>query len=90
MKADERVWNYALAGFLATFYTHPERRQTMIDEAPPLLGNPRLDASLGAIAEHLARRWELAIPAWTEDPERFLHEPYFPTALEGLKPGVSA
>ena len=50
VKADERVWNLALAGFLDTFYTHPERRQAMIDETPPLLGNPRLDASLGAIA----------------------------------------
>jgi hypothetical protein len=86
LKADERVWHHALAGFLDTFYTHPERRQTMIDETPPLLGNPRLDASLGAIAEHLARRWELAISTWTDNPERFLSEPYFPTAFEGLKP----
>ena len=90
VKADERVWNHALAGFLDTFYTHPECRQAMIDETPPLLGNPRLDASLGAIAEHLARRWELAIPAWTDDPARFLSEPYFPTALEGLKPFLIA
>ena len=45
-----------------------------------------LDATLGAIGEHLARRWKLAIPAWTNDPARFLTRPYFPTPLEDLKP----
>ena len=53
VKADERVWHHALSGFLGTFYTHPERCQAMIDKTPPLLGNPRLDASFGTIAEHL-------------------------------------
>jgi len=42
-------------------------------------------ASLGAIGEHRARRWNLSIPLWTDDPSRFLRRPYFTTTLEGLK-----
>jgi hypothetical protein len=45
----------------------------------------REHASLGGVGEHLARRWNLTIPAWREDPSRFLHRPYFTTPLEGLK-----
>jgi len=34
----------------------------------------------------LARRWKLpAVPAWTNHPSRFLHEPYFTTPIENLK-----
>ena len=40
---------------------------------------------LGAVGEHLARRWGLAVPAWTNDAKRFLHEPYFTTPIENLK-----
>lgn len=37
-----------------------------------------LDAYIGAIAEHLSRRWSLGpAPAWSDDPDRFLDEPYF-------------
>jgi hypothetical protein len=37
------------------------------------------------VGEHLARRWALTIPAWTNDPSRFLRQPYFTTPLEDLK-----
>src|SRR5215470_18347854 len=52
---------------------------------PERLSDPQENALLGAIGEHLARRWHLAIPAWTDDPARFLRRPYFTTPLEGLK-----
>ena len=45
----------------------------------------RFSARFGAVGEHLARRWNLTIPARTEDPSRFLRRPYFTTTLEGLK-----
>lgn len=86
LKAEPGSYAVAMAGFLDGFYSAPERRQAMIDEPPEFLGDPRLDATLGAVGEHLARRWNLAIPAWTEDPARFLKRPYFPTRLERLKP----
>ncbi len=56
----------------------------IVDE-PVGLSDPHEHALLGAIGEHLARRWALAIPVWTEDPSRFLRRPYFTTAIEGLK-----
>lgn len=78
------------AGFLDNFYIRPDRRQAMLDPEPDLTGDPILDASIGGIGEHLARRWHLRIPAWTDQPERFLKQAYFPTPLEGLKPMLIA
>lgn len=54
--------------------------------APADLLDPVEHAMLGAIGEHLARRWSLPIPPWTDDPTRFLKLPYFTSPLEGLKP----
>jgi hypothetical protein len=44
------------------------------------------DAYNGAVGEHLARRWGLDIPAWADDPRRFLDEPCFPEYMELAKP----
>jgi hypothetical protein len=57
----------------------------MIDDEPALLADAREHAMLGAVGEHLARRWGLAVPTWTDDALRFLHEPYFTTPIENLK-----
>jgi hypothetical protein len=76
-----------LREFLDEFY-----RELRTGTAAPLIGDepealPAAEehALLGAIGEHLARRWKLAIPAWTDDPTRFLRRPHFTTPLEGLK-----
>lgn len=90
LKADRDAMHVAMAGFLDNFYMQPQRRQAMIDPEPELLGNPILDATLGGVGEHLARRWNLMIPAWTDHPARFLKQPYFPTPLENLKPMLIA
>jgi hypothetical protein len=90
LRADKQSLHVAMAGFLDGFYTQPERRQAMIAPEPELVGDDILDATLGAVGEHLARRWNLAIPAWTDDPARFLKHPYFPTPLENLKPMLIA
>jgi hypothetical protein len=74
-----------LSEFLDEFYQNPERRAAMIAEEPARLADVRAQAMLGAVGEHLARRWNLAVPAWTNDPSRFLHEPYFTTPIENLK-----
>lgn len=76
-----------LREFLDQFYgALPTRASLLIAEAPPILASQIEHAMLGAIGEHLARRWNLPIPAWTNDPSRFLRRPYFTTSLEGLKP----
>src|SRR5262245_13310140 len=86
LKADAQSRHVAIAGLLDSFYTRPEHRQGMIDPEPELTGDAIVDATLGAMGEHLARRWGLAIPSWTEHPARFLKRPHFPTPLEELKP----
>jgi hypothetical protein len=57
----------------------------MIANEPERLADRREHAMLGAVGEHLARRWNLAVPKWTDDASRFLHEPYFTTPIENLK-----
>ena len=74
-----------LSEFLDEFYQHPERRASMIADEPECVRDSREHAMLGATAEHLARRWNLAVPTWSDDASRFLHEPYFTTPIENLK-----
>jgi hypothetical protein len=74
----------AVAEFLDEFYAHEDRRQAMIEAVPRRVGKIE-DAWLGAVAEHLARRWGLAIPPWVDEPHRFLKEPVFAGGLEDLK-----
>ena len=83
--AGESAFDVALRELLDHFYLHPHARQGAIDAEPEMLPDPRHNATLGAVGEHLARRWSLRIPTWTEHPSRFLDRPYFPTPIEDLK-----
>ena len=76
-----------LREFLDEFYGGVRRGEAAacIADEPERLPDLQEHASLGAVGEHLARRWNLPIPAWTEDPSRFLRRPYFTTTIEGLK-----
>jgi hypothetical protein len=76
-----------LREFLDEFYGAVCRGEAAacIADEPERVSNAQEHASLGAIGEHLARRWGLPIPAWTDNPSRFLRRPYFTTTLEGLK-----
>ena len=76
-----------LREFLDTFYGALRRgtASACIADEPAALADITEHASLGAVGEHLARRWTLSIPDWTNDPSRFLRRPHFTTPLEGLK-----
>ena len=76
---------FAIPEFLDEFYLS-SNRQPMIDEEPAFTGRQPLDAYVGAIGEHLARRWGLIIPQWVEDSHRFLDTPFFPDGLQLMKP----
>jgi hypothetical protein len=56
-----------------------EAQPALLADEPPLVGDERWDALLGALAEHLAARHDLAPPAWTE--LRVLRRPWFPAEL---------
>ena len=43
------------------------------------------DAYLAAVAEELARRFGLPLPAWTMTEERWLHKPWFASPLASLR-----
>ena len=90
-EADGEDRTAALAEFLDTFYLALQRHgraaaQACIDQEPPLHCDAVFHAYLGAVGEHLALRWGLEVPRWTNDPSRFLRRPYFAAAgMEGLK-----
>jgi hypothetical protein len=74
----DKPFESAVDEFLDDFYLNPPTRQARIDAAPPEMGEVLQDAWLGAVGEHLARRWGLAVPRWTERTQHFrLAEPAF-------------
>jgi hypothetical protein len=81
---DPEAFGPLIREFLDEFYLHPELREAMIADEPVPLGQFR-DAWLGAVGEHLARRWNVRIPAWVDQPHRFLDRAYFAGGLESLK-----
>jgi hypothetical protein len=56
-----------------------------IGEAPPPTGDPRHDAYLGALAEHLALEHGLPVPGWCREPTRFLERFWFPSTVRGFR-----
>lgn len=84
--AGESPYDHALPEFLDAFYlADATRRQAMIDVAPPPWPDAVRHAFFGAIGEHLALRWGLRVPGWTNDASRFLKRPYFATPFDELK-----
>jgi hypothetical protein len=76
-----------LRELLDTFYGRLESGTAAdcITDEPEPLADAQLHAYLGAVGEHLSRRWRLPRPRWVEHPSRFLEAPYFTTPIEGLK-----
>lgn len=83
---EAEVMDALLREFLDSFYTTGlAARGAMLRAAPRPTGSAETDAYLAGVAEHLARRYALEVPAWTESPERFLARAHFPCGLESLK-----
>lgn len=60
-------------------------RERAIAERPESTGDPRQDAYLGALAEHLAAIHGAPRPAWSIEPERFLDRFWFVSAVPGFR-----
>jgi hypothetical protein len=82
--AGEQSFDPAVREFLDYFYANPAARANAVREAPVRLDDLR-DAYLGAVAEHLARSYGIALPAWAETYGCDLRTPFFAGGLDGLK-----
>jgi hypothetical protein len=60
-------------------------RQAAIVERPRATGDPRHDAYLGALAEHIAVLYGIERPAWSIEPDRFLETWWFVSDSPGLR-----
>jgi len=89
--ARERKADFALAldEFVDEFYLdHPDKaaQQRRLDAVPEAVGDALIDAWIGAAGEHLAQRWALRPPAWTQRPEHFALEiPVFLPSTRSLR-----
>jgi hypothetical protein len=75
----------ALPEFLDTFYlaSTPERQLAAISDRPAHTRDRHLDAFVGAMAEYLARQYQLpAIPEWAFEPHRFLDHAWHVSQLD--------
>lgn len=62
-----------------------EHRQTALDPAPQLVGHPGWDGFFAALADFLAQRDELIVPAWVNEPERQNTGPMFYPGVDESK-----
>ena len=80
------VLQVALGNFLDAFYRRPD--VGLLADEPPLLagsGSQPINAYMAGIAEHLARTYKLAIPAWVFKPCRYLQRPKFGNPSSALR-----
>lgn len=80
-------FRYAVREFLDEFPLRGEDglQYEAIKERPQRTGDPRQDAYLGALAEHLAAVHHLDRPAWSVAPDRFLNRFWFVSEVPGFR-----
>jgi hypothetical protein len=80
-------FHHAAREFLDEFGLRGDERSRAeaIKEHPELIGDPRQDAYLGALAEHLAAVHRLERPAWSVEPDRFLDSFWFVSDVAGFR-----
>jgi hypothetical protein len=80
-------FHHAVREFLDEFALRADdlARAEAIEERPESIGDPRHDAYLGALAEHLAAVHGLTRPAWSVEPARFLDRFWFVSEVAGFR-----
>lgn len=66
------------------------QQQVMIETRPPSTDSPRWDAFVAALAEWLAVRHRLRVPAWVHEPNRYLDQAEWITPMKSLYPSEYA
>lgn len=77
----------AVREFLDEFVLRVDERSRFeaIAARPETTGDPRHDAFLGALAEHLAASHGLERPSWSVEPDRFLPSFWFVSEVPGFR-----
>lgn len=80
-------FQHAVREFLDEFALRGDdgSRGAAIEQSPQASGDPRYDAYLGALAEHLAVAHRLARPGWSVEPDRFLERFWFVSDTPGFR-----
>ena len=80
-------FRYAVREFLDEFALRGDDSSCAeaIGKRPEPTGDPRYDAYLGALAEHLAVAHDLDRPAWSVEPARFLDRFWFVSEVPGFR-----
>jgi hypothetical protein len=80
-------FDYAVREFLDEFVLRGSERsrREAIAERPESTGDPRWDAYLGALAEHLAVVHQIERPSWSVEPDRFLDRFWFVSEVPGFR-----
>lgn len=80
-------FRHAVREFLDEFALRADDRLRLeaIEGRPAPTGDPRYDAYLGALAEHVAALHGLRRPAWTLEPDRFLTRFWFVSDVPGFR-----
>lgn len=60
-------------------------RVHLLDNCPEPVGDPRFDALLAALAEHLCAQYGSESPAWVGDANRFLDTWWFVAGMKSLE-----
>jgi hypothetical protein len=68
-REDRDCFVLATGEFDKLFYLEGDKaaKQAMIEAVPIPTGDAKVDAWIGAMGEHLAQRWELEVPAWSQE-----------------------
>src|SRR6266852_5146411 len=70
------------------YLDHPDKaaQQRRLDPVPEPVGDALADAWIGAVGEHLAQRWGLGVPPWTQRAAHFaLRDPHFMPPSKALR-----
>jgi hypothetical protein len=89
VRGGEQKFDPSLREFLDSFYANPGSRQQALEERPISI-DALHDAYVAAVAEHLARAYEIPIPEWSEIHGNGLREPFFSGGLQSLKGVLTA
>ena len=60
-------------------------RAALLGDRPATTGDPRYDALMAALAEHLAYHDGIEVPEWTYEADRFLEQWWFPIDLPSVR-----